>query len=189
MPRKADPNLEGTILAAAMRLLQKGGLHAVTMREVAKLAGTTTPTLYERFQDRDALLTRITDLYRDRLRERMDPRDSLEQLGRKFLDFCAEHPYCTELLLGRVTENLRAKAKGPIFEMVRNNLMKVDGMSPGDAEDLTLATSSTMVGAAMLMTQLGRGSREAIDLQRATTKLLQRVTGSRRGKNGNSAGD
>jgi len=57
MPRKADAHLEGRILAAAYRIWSKRGEHALTMRAVALASGTTTPTLYERFSNKDDLLS------------------------------------------------------------------------------------------------------------------------------------
>ena len=56
MPRHPDPDLEQHILGAASRLWSRGGERALTMRAVAKAAGTTTPTVYERYRDRDAIL-------------------------------------------------------------------------------------------------------------------------------------
>jgi len=150
------------------------------MREVAKAAGTTTPTLYERFADRDALVKSITDVFRDRLVASLDPEDSLEQLGRKFLDFCQEHPHVVGLLVERMAHNLKSKSQGPVYSLVRNNLIKLNGFSPKDADEVTLATSSTMVGTAMLMTELGCETRAAKDLQLATIKLLQRIMKSNR---------
>jgi len=57
MPRKADARLEGRILDAAYRMWSKRGEHALTMRAVASASGTTTPTLYERFSNKDDLLS------------------------------------------------------------------------------------------------------------------------------------
>ena len=59
MPRQADPQLEQRILDAACRLWSRGGEKALTMRGVAKAAGTTTPTLYERYHDRDDILRAV----------------------------------------------------------------------------------------------------------------------------------
>ena len=56
MPRQADPQLEQRILEAASRLRARGGEKALTMRAVAKAAATTTPTVYERYRDRDDIL-------------------------------------------------------------------------------------------------------------------------------------
>jgi AcrR family transcriptional regulator len=175
MPRKADPNLERTIVDAAIRLLEKGGMEAITMREVAKAARTTTPTLYERFTDRDALLRAITDVYRDELRCRFDSNDSIEQMGNKFLEFCVEKPHAIELLIERVAQNLKGEVKGPIYGIVRTNLIKLSGFPPKQAEELTLATTSTIAGAALMMSRLGCTSRASRDLRDATVKMLRRI--------------
>jgi len=57
MPRKADARLEGRILDAAYRIWSRRGEHALTMRAVASASGTTTPTLYERFSNKEDLLS------------------------------------------------------------------------------------------------------------------------------------
>lgn len=178
MPRKPDPDLERNIVDAALRLLEKGGLEAVTMREVAKAAGTTTPTLYERFTDREALVAAVTDVFRDRLVALLDQEDSLEQLGRKFLDFCQENPNVVGLLVSRMAQNLKSRSQGPVYELVRDNLVKTCGFSSKDADEVTLATSSTMVGAALLITELGAQTRAGKELYAATIKLLQRIVKS-----------
>ena len=56
MPRRADPELEDKILDAAQKLWKKGGEKALTMRTVARAAGTNTPAVYRRFRDRDDIL-------------------------------------------------------------------------------------------------------------------------------------
>ena len=56
VPRHPDPDLEQRILGAASRLWARGGEKTLTMRAVAKAAGTTTPTVYERYRDRDDIL-------------------------------------------------------------------------------------------------------------------------------------
>ena len=43
-------------LDAASRLWARGGEKSLTMRAVAKAAGTTTPTVYERYRDRNDIL-------------------------------------------------------------------------------------------------------------------------------------
>ena len=178
MPRKPDPNLEQAIVDAAVRLLDQQGIEAVTMREVAKAAGTTTPTLYERFRDREALLDAVTDKYRTHLIQRFHKDDSLERLGAKFLRFCCENPNVIDLLVNRVAINIKAKAKGPVHELVRTSLIRVNGFSNKDAEDMSLATSSTMAGAAVLINRVGADTQAARQLELATVKLLRRVAGT-----------
>lgn len=176
MPRKPDPNLETTIVAAAVRLVEKAGVEGVTMREVARAAGTTTPTIYERFKDRDSLMEAVTDAFRDQLIAKLDARDSLEHMGGKFLHFCYEHPHTIELLVRRIATNLRSKSKGPVYEMVRNNLVSLSGYSPKEAEDLTLATSATIAGTALLIRHLTADAAASKELIRTSLKLLRTIS-------------
>ena len=177
MPRKPDPTLEKSIVEATVRLLERGGNNAITMRAVAKAAKTTTPTLYERFSDRDALLDAVTDLLRNRLIDSLDPEDSLEEAGRKFLAFCRRNPHVIELLLKRIAVNLKSKQKGPVYELVRSNLIKQNGFSDKEAEEMTMATSSLMAGTAMLVNMLGPDTPAAKDLERGTLNVMRRWEG------------
>ena len=177
MPRKADPKLEQSIVDAALRLLARQGVEAVTMREVAKAAGTTTPTLYERFKDRDALLEAITNCHRDRLVTTLEPKDSLEQAAKKFFAYCRKNPHAVDLLLKRIASNLKSKTRGPMYELVRTNLVRVDGFVDEDAEEMTLATSSLIFGTALLVSKLGSGG-PAAELERATLGLMRRLVAS-----------
>jgi AcrR family transcriptional regulator len=147
------------------------------MREVAKAAGTTTPTLYERFKDHDALLEAVTDFHRNRLIATLEPNDSLEQAAKKFFSYCRKNPNAVDLLLKRIAGNLKAKRPGPMYELVRTNLMKLDGFVDGDAEEMTLATSSLIFGTALLMSKLGSVG-PAAELERATLSLMRRLVTS-----------
>jgi AcrR family transcriptional regulator len=177
LPRKPDPKLEQAIVDAALRLLEKHGIGAVTMREVAKAAGTTTPTLYERFRDRDALLDAITDVHRDRLLAMLSPDDSLEKAGARFLAYCRKCPNAVDLLLKRIAANLKSKKPGPMYEQVRSNLVKLHGLGSREAEELTLASSSMVFGTALLCSTLGAGS-AATELERAMLKTMRRLVNS-----------
>ena len=92
MPRKADARLEGRILDAAYRLWSEGGEHALTMRAVARAAGTTTPTLYERFRDKDDLMALLRRRARLNLFSAIKPSRSPVDACRNALDFFAAHP-------------------------------------------------------------------------------------------------
>ena len=56
MPRQPDLEVEGHVLDAAYRLWRSKGEHGLTMRAVAREAETTTPTVYQRFQDKREIL-------------------------------------------------------------------------------------------------------------------------------------
>ena len=76
MPRQPDPDLEDRILKAAQALWKRGGDKALTLRAVARAAGTNTPAVYRRFKDRRdlvrSLLLRIVDPYPQDLRRKRD---------------------------------------------------------------------------------------------------------------------
>src|SRR5215469_8401299 len=55
MPRTPDQHLQERILKAAERLWRTRGEKGLTLRGVAKHAGTTTTTVYKRFRNREAL--------------------------------------------------------------------------------------------------------------------------------------
>ncbi len=55
MPPKADKQLQERILKAAQRLWKTRGEHGLTLRAVAREAGTTTPTVYKRFRSKQAI--------------------------------------------------------------------------------------------------------------------------------------
>ena len=87
MPRKADKQLEGRIVDAAYQLWSKGGEHAVTMRAVALAAKTTTPTLYERFQDKHDLIVFMRVRARERMLAALQPAKSSVEVCRLGLEF------------------------------------------------------------------------------------------------------
>ena len=62
MPRQADPTLPSRIAEAAYALWRKDGDQAVTIRDVARRAKTTTPSVYAHFADRTAILRAVREL-------------------------------------------------------------------------------------------------------------------------------
>src|SRR5207302_2409026 len=92
LPRQADPQLEKRILDAACRLWARGGEKALTMRGVAQAAGTTTPTLYERYRDRDDILRAVRLRTRADLFATLSQTRTLSQACERYLEFALEHP-------------------------------------------------------------------------------------------------
>jgi hypothetical protein len=79
-----------------------------------------------------------------------------------------------ELLLKRIATNLKSKKPGPMYEQVRTNLMRMQGLPAKEAEDITMATSSMVFGTAMLCSTLGPGVASK-DLERAMLKNKRRL--------------
>src|SRR5947209_19638562 len=102
MPRHPDPELEQRILGAASRLWARGGEKSLTMRAVAKAAATTTPTVYERYRDRDDILRALRLETRRDLFAVLSRTRTLRQAIQRQLEFALKHPHAYEVLFDGV---------------------------------------------------------------------------------------
>jgi AcrR family transcriptional regulator len=98
MPPIADKHLEERILKTARRLWRTHGDAGLTLRAVAREAGTTTPTLYKRFRNKESLRFALAYRVREELFARLFSCASLEQVYREYLRFAEENPHEYELL-------------------------------------------------------------------------------------------
>src|SRR3954471_18358392 len=89
-----------TVLAAAEEVFADQGLHSAHMGEIASRAGVAVGTLYNHFQDREALLAGLLDARRVELLARID----------RGLAETADRPFREQLrsLLASVLEHKRA---------------------------------------------------------------------------------
>jgi AcrR family transcriptional regulator len=101
VPRHPDSQLEERILAAAARLWHKQGEKGLTLRSVARAAGTTTPTVYKRFRNKEALRTALGRRLRDEMNAELFAASRLEEVYRRYLAFAEANPHQYDLL--RVT--------------------------------------------------------------------------------------
>jgi AcrR family transcriptional regulator len=98
MPPIADKHLEERILKAALRLWRKRGENGLTLRAVAEEADTTTPTLYKRFRNKEALRLALAFRFREELTADLLSSSSIEQGHRRYLAYVKSHPREYELL-------------------------------------------------------------------------------------------
>jgi len=96
---KHDKETRAAILAAAMRLLERGGQEAVTMRRVATAVGITAMAIYHHFPDRDALLRALADVESDRIGALFDgwpargsPVRRLRRMAESYVDYAFSRP-------------------------------------------------------------------------------------------------
>src|SRR5262245_42773112 len=96
---KHDKETRAAILAAAMRLLVKGGQETVTMRRVATAVGVTAMAIYHHFPDRDALLRALADVESDRIGAlfaswpaRGTPVQRLRKMAESYVDYAFRRP-------------------------------------------------------------------------------------------------
>lgn len=173
MPRAPDPELEKKIVAAAMRLLDRGGESAITLRAVAKEAGTTTPTIYERFRDRDALLRRLVDFLTNQVLIALMPKKSVEELFSEYLRFNCPRPMRFNLMVDTFGTRLASGEKMPVYELLKSRISYQLGISGRKSEDLGLAVASLALGTVRGMIATGYDTKRAADLQKASLGALR----------------
>lgn len=151
MPRHPDPDLEKRILGAASRLWARGGEKALTMRAVASAAGTTTPTVYERYRDRDDILRALRLETRRELFAALSQTRTLREAFERHLEFALEHSHAYEVLFDGVGKPPSLHEPWPSFNLIRERVAKRLGGTPRQHTRLMLAVWSLMHGAAMLI--------------------------------------
>lgn len=151
MPRHPDPELEQRILDAASRLWARGGEKSLTMRAVAKAAGTTTPTVYERYRDRDDILHSLRVETRKELFAALSRTRTLREAVLRHIEFALDHSHAYEVLFDGVGKPPSLYEPWPSFNLVRDRITKRLGGTPRQHTRLMLALWSLMHGTAMLI--------------------------------------
>ena len=151
MPRHPDPELEQKILDAASRLWARGGEKALTMRAVAKAAATTTPTVYERYRDRDDILRALRVQTRKDLFAALSRTRTLRESVLSYLEFALQRPHAYEVLFDGVGKPPSLHEPWPSFNLMRERITKRLGGTPHQHTRVMLAVWSLMHGTAMLI--------------------------------------
>jgi AcrR family transcriptional regulator len=159
VPRRPDPDLEGKILDAAQTLWKKGGEKALTMRAVAKKAGTNTPSVYRRFRDREDILRALVQRVRLEITALLEGASSPEEGCERYVDYALSHPHEYELFYQHEYELFHAarpsrthpKVVRPGVEAMKRKLAEKLGGAPEEYSDLTLGLWMVVHGASMLL--------------------------------------
>lgn len=167
MPRKPDARLEGRILDAAYHLWTHGGEEALTMRAVARAARTTTPTLYQRFRDKEILLKLLRAHALEKLVGALEPGDTAAGTCRQFLEFAQRHPNEYRLLAADWAVRLSRKDRKPSFELIKSRLAADLGGTPEEQTRLALALGEILHGTAMMLLAEGVHDKVAKELRKA----------------------
>lgn len=125
------------------------------MRAVAKTAGTTTPTVYERYRDRDDILRALRIQTRVELFSALTRTRSLQQACRRYLEYALEHPHAYEVLFDGFAVAPSLHEPWPSFNLMRQRLAERLGGEPRQHTRLMLSLWSLMHGTAMLMIRGG----------------------------------
>jgi AcrR family transcriptional regulator len=155
VPRHPDPDLEQRILVAASRLWARGGEKALTMRAVAKYAGTTTPTVYGRYRDRENILRALRLQTRQEMFSALTRTRTVREAVQCKLEFALTHPHAYEMLVDRVAKPPALHETWLSFNLMRQRLAEHLGGSPREHTRLALAVWSLTYGTAMLIIRGG----------------------------------
>jgi AcrR family transcriptional regulator len=159
MPRQPDPDLEGRILAAARKLWTRGGEKALTMRAVARAAGTNTPALYRRFKDRKDILRAMVHDTRLEIAAMLEASRTPEEAAARYLDYGLAHQHEYELFYQHEYELFHPSRAGrapsretrPGVDAMKRKLTEKLGGAPDDHTRMALALWMLAHGAVMLM--------------------------------------
>lgn len=156
MPRHLDPQLEQRVLDAAQKLWQKGGEKFLSMRVLAREAGTNVPAIYRRFKTREDLLKALMLRTRDGLVGQLQAARSVEEAFENYVGFALEHPREYECYFAQEHEMVRpsetrSAQMGPGFVWMKARLAKRLGGSPEEHTDLVLAIWALAHGTATLL--------------------------------------
>lgn len=167
MPRKADARLEGRILDSAYHIWTRRGEHALTMRAVARASGTTTPTLYERFSNKEDLLSLLRRRARLNLFSAIKPSRTPAQLCRRVLDFFVAHPNDYRLISEDWAIAFARKEDMPSFEFLKGRLASQLGGNPDQHTPVALALVALLHGTATLLHSANSHQKISRDFRRA----------------------
>jgi len=98
MPPIPDQRLEERILTAASQLWRKYGERGLTLRGVARAAGTTTPTVYKRFRNKEAIRLALAMRFRDDMLAAAFSSVSVDDMPRRYLAHAEANPHEYDLL-------------------------------------------------------------------------------------------
>ena len=173
MPRTPDPDLEERIARAAVRLMDQKGAESITMRAVAVAAGTTTPTIYERFSDREALLEAVAQLWEEELVGELRKAGSVENMAARFIRLSCKYPRRFDLTVDTFGSRLASHAPQPGLDLLRKRLVEEISASDTERESIALAIVSLVFGATRGMIAAGPDHRRARDLKKACFSALR----------------
>jgi AcrR family transcriptional regulator len=100
-------DLRRALIAATAKIVAREGASAVSLREVARLAGVSHNAPYRHFENLEALLAAVAtegfEAFRSSLEEasaKAAPRERKNALGRAYLDFALDNPRLYLLMFG-----------------------------------------------------------------------------------------
>lgn len=103
-------DLRAALLDAADTLLDQGGDGAVSLREVARMAGVSPTAAYRHFADKEALLASLAARHFQQFGAALTGKP-LEEMGQAYIRFALERPGRFRLMFGPVLRRMNQHAE------------------------------------------------------------------------------
>jgi AcrR family transcriptional regulator len=164
------------LLAGARAVFVQRGFHTATMDEVAAGAGSSKPTLYARFGDKEAIFRRILEAEAEDLRTTlaethaifgdMPPRIRVRAAVNAFFEWAVVEPTGFTMLFGNFDSQIESEVRHKMLngirqrvgEGIRENAEERWGLSLGGSADVIASMCiSLVVGGAHQATIVGHG--------------------------------
>lgn len=184
MPRHPDFELEERILTAAQTLWKRGGEAALTMREVARVAGTNTPAVYRRFSSRRDLVRALLLRTVARIRRLFEATSSLEAMAEAYIDEAIRLPheyalfyaYGYELMPSKPADRARPiRESRPNFAFLEEQLARRLGGTPAEHTELALALWALLHGTVHLLLTKSIPTEHTLEVRLACRKAVRRL--------------
>jgi AcrR family transcriptional regulator len=184
MPRHPDPDLQERILNAAQKLWNKGAEKTLTMRAVARAAGSNTPAVYRRFRNRRDILRALLRRIQQNVGEVLRPCRSPEEVCERYLEYALSHSHEYELFYthayqlpppARAGRGLPLREYRPAMAIVEEKLAERLGGDPAEHTRLSMALWTVAHGTAMILISKAIPEEHAAELRsvfRAAVKTL-----------------
>lgn len=159
-------DLRRALLDAALHILDEEGVHALTLREVARRVGVTQAAPYHHFADKEAILAALAEEgfvelldAMVRARDGAGPRASarLKAMGIGYVDFAVKHPAHFRIMFVKLVDIPRYPslhtAADAAFHALLDSIVEAQkyGVArSGDPMELALLAWSTVHGLSML---------------------------------------
>lgn len=184
MARHPDPELENRILTAADALWRRGGEKALTMRAVAKAAGTNTPAVYRRFKNRQDLIRGLLFRIVERIGEHFLRGQNVLGMSEAYVDYAlaAPHEYQLFYTYSRILSPHKGKGQPrpiresrPNFAIAEKVLARELGGSPEDQTRRVLGLWALLHGTAMLLLTKSIPEGHEEELREACREMVRTV--------------
>ena len=159
MSRTTDPGLTAKIVDAAFQLFHDRGEKGLTLRATAKAAGTTPPSVYQRFPTKGDLVIALGELARQKLGSDVMKASTLEAAFRRYLAVAQQHPHIYTLVFGpNLPRILGSSGRRPMLEWFQQEFAKRNGGPGADPENKAYSALLLLHGAASMLQYAPHGA-------------------------------